>query len=473
MKRFSIIMAGLLFCAGIAQAQFIEDGLRLARPNGLISARAGAIGPAYSGIADDFAALYYNPAGLMFIPRRELTLGVQLHRTRNTTDFLTSSTILNGNSEAINAIGFVSPLKFGSTKAAIAVGYLLESDFDDDYKITGRGSSSIVGAWITSPGSQALARDLFLSDSINGRLVTPLGGGLNQTATVLESGGLHSLSGGIGIDIAENVSIGFTLHGKWGSYSYDRRYNEVDDQNIYNELDTANFSNVDFTSLLVRETVDQDISGIGASFGIMGKIEDFMRFGITVRTPSYYSITENFSRTAKVTFDNNDVYESPADGPEAGRNSYSVSTPFVFNTGLSFHVMGLTVAGSVEYSDLSQVEFSSSLVDIEDMNIDIAEQLTGQLTWGVGAEYEVPALPVVVRAGMSSGSSVYTDAPDEEEYTLFTAGAGLYFAPKNRIDAMYGNRTTFSRRVLYNAADAGFSLDRASSQFALQFIYRF
>ncbi len=473
MKRLITLTAGLLLCASGMQAQFIEDGLRLAQPNGLISARAGAIGPAYSGIADDFAALYYNPAGLMLVPKRELTLGVQLYRNQNTTDFLTSNTILNGNSEAINAIGFVAPLKFGTTKAAIAVGYMLESDFDDDYKTTGRGSSSIVGSWIASPGSQALAGDLFLSDSINGRLVTPLGGGLSQTATVLESGGLHSLSGGIGIDIAENVSIGFTLHGKWGSYSYDRRYSETDDQNIYNELDTVNFSNVDFSSLLVRETVDQDISGIGASFGIMGRIENFMRFGITVRTPSYYSITENFSRTAKATFDNNDVYESPIDGPESGRNSYSVSTPFVFNTGLSFNLMGLTVAGSVEYSDLSQIEFSSSLVEIEDMNIDIAEQLTGQLVWGIGAEYENPSLPITFRAGVSSGSSVYNDSPSEEEFTLLSAGAGLYFAPNIRIDAMYGHRTTSSRRVLYNSADASFSIDKASSQLALQFIYRF
>lgn len=471
--KHTVLAAGLFLCAGAStRAQFIEDALRLARPNGLISARAGAIGPAYSGIADDFAALYYNPAGLTVLPKRELTLGIQLYRNQNTTDFLTSNTILNGNSEAINAIGFVSPLKFGSTRAAIAIGYMLESDFDDDYKTTGRGNSSIVNAW-TESSSGIMAYDLFLADSINGKLTTPLAGGLTQTATVLESGGLHSLSGGVGVDIAENVSIGVTIHGKWGNYSYDRRYSEIDDQDIYNQLDTIDFSTVDFHSLLVRETVDQDISGIGASFGIMGRIEDFMRFGVTIKTPSYYSITENFSRTAAATFDNGYVANSPAEGADEGRNSYSVSTPFVFNTGLSFHVAGLTLAGSVEYSDLSQVEFSSSLIEIEDLNIDIAEQLTGQMQWALGAEYETAAIPVALRAGFSSGTSVYREATNEEEFSLVTAGAGLYFAPNIRMDAMYGYRTTSYRRALYNDNASTFSVDRASSQFALQFIYRF
>lgn len=473
MKRTSAAAAALLLSTAMSHAQFVEDGIRLTQTNGVISARAGAIGSAYSGIADDFAALYYNPAGLMFVPKSELTLGVQLNRNQNTTNFFSSSTVLNGNSEAINAIGFVSPLKFGKTKAAIAVGYMLESDFDDDYKTTGRGTSSIVNAWIASPGSQALARDLYLSDSVNGRLVTPLSSGLSQTATVLESGGLHSISGGIGIDVAPTVSIGFTLHGKWGSYSYDRRYTEADDQHLYETLDTVNFTNVDFSSLRVRETVDQEISGIGASFGIMGKVEDFMRFGITVRTPSYYSITENYARTAQVVFDNGGTFDSPADGQEEGRNSYEVVTPFVFNTGLSFNIAGLTIAGSAEYSDLSQIEFSSSLAEIEDLNIDIAEQLTGQLVWGIGAEYENEQLPVAFRAGLSSATAIYNDAPSEEAYTQVSAGAGLYFAPNIRMDAMYSYRTTTSRRVLYNAADAAFTVERASSQFAIQFIYRF
>lgn len=455
------------------RAQFIEDGLRLAQNNGIITARAGALGSAYSGISDDFAALYYNPAGLTLLPKSELSIGLQLHRNTNTTDYFASSTRLNGNSQAINNIGFVSPLNLGKTNASIAIGYMLESDFDDDYKTVGRSNSSIVDAWMRSNSPTNIAYELFLADSINGQLVSPIHGGLNQNATVLESGGMHSISGGLAFDIAPTVSIGFALNGKWGNYSYDRRYTETDDLNTYNYLDDVNFTNVDLSSLTVRETLDQDIAGIGATLGLQGRIDNVMRFGITIKTPSYYSISERFSQKYTATFDDGDVYAYPSDTEDRGKNSYSVTTPFVFNTAMSFHMAGLTVAGAVEYSDLSQVEFSSSLIEIEDLNLDIAEQLTGRLVWGVGAEYDTGILPVALRAGVTSGSSAYSQSTSEDTYTTYSAGAGIYFASNIRVDAMFSTRNTTQQRSLYNAPGGTFSVDKTMSQFAMQFIYRF
>lgn len=469
-----LALLGILCVPFSLRAQFIEDGLRLARTNGIITARAGALGPAYSGISDDFAALYYNPAGLTLLPKSELSVGLQLYRNTNTTNYFASGTRLNGNSEAINNIGFVSPLKFGKTNAAFAVGYMLESDFDDDYKVAGRGSTSIIGTWLNTPVySNSIAWQLYLADTLGGQLVSPIQGNLTQSATVLESGGLHSISGGLAFDIAPTVSIGFALNGKWGSYSYDRRYIETDDMNVYDQIDTANFSNVDFASLTVRETLDQDIAGIGATLGLQGRIDDAIRFGITIKTPSYYSISERFSQKYTATFDNGDEYSYPEDEEDRGKNSYSVSTPFIFNTALSFHIAGLTVAGAVEYSDMSQVEFSSSLTGIEDINLSIAEQLTGKLMWGFGAEYDTPLLPLALRAGVTSGTSVYSESTDEDTYTDFSMGAGIYLAPNIRIDAMYGTRSTTQRRALYNTPQGTFTIDRSISRFAMQFIYRF
>lgn len=470
---FFPVMLGILGLSLPLRAQFVEDGLRLAQNNGIITARAGALGAAYSGISDDFAALYYNPAGLALLPKSELSIGLQLSRNANTTDYFASSTKLNGNSESINNIGFVSPLKLGKTNASIAVGYMLESDFDDDYKTVGRSNSSIVDAWLNSTSPTNIAYQLYLADSIGGRLVSPIHGGLTQSATVLESGGIHSISGGVAFDVAPTVSIGFALNGKWGNYSYDRRYTETDDLNRYNFLDDVNFTNVDFTSLMVRETLDQEIAGIGATLGLQARIDEVMRFGITIKTPSYYSISEKFAQRYTATFDDGDVYSYPSDTEDRGKNSYSVTTPFVVNTAMSFHFSGLTVAGAVEYSDLSQVEFSSSLISIEDLNLDIAEQLTGRLIWGVGAEYDTGILPVALRAGVTSGTSAHRESTNEDTFTTYSAGAGIYFAPNIRVDAMFSTRNTTQQRALYNAPGATFAMDKATSQFAMQFIYRF
>lgn len=453
-------------------AQFIEDGLRFAQPNGIITARAGALGAGYSGISDDFAALYYNPAGLTLLPKAELSVGVQLLRNSNRT-YVPFSATFQSNSEAFNAIGIASPLTFGKTNASIAIGYALESDFDDHYKAVGRSSSSIVNGWMASPFDRDIAYQLFLADSVNGALVTPIRGGLTQNATVLESGGLHSLSGGMAFDIAPTVSLGVTLSGKWGSYSYDRRYIETDDQNIYNALDRENFTNVDLSSITVRETLDQEITGIGATIGLQARVDEVIRFGVTIKTPSYYSITEKFSQKHTATFDNGDTYSSPSgDSTDRGKNTYSVTTPFVFGSAVSLHVSGLTLSGAVEYRDASQIEFNSSLLSIEELNIEARERLRGQLTLGGSAEYEADFLPIVLRAGLSRTESPYSATPSDAT-TIFSTGVGLYLTPAMRLDAMYATHNTPYKRALYNLAEAGFDGERRNSHIALQFIYRF
>lgn len=473
MRKSFLTLAIGLFCLPAARAQFIEDGLRLALPNGVIAARSGALGKAYSGISDDFAALYYNPAGLTLLPKAELNVGLQLHRNTNTT-FTPFSATFQSNSEAFNAIGIASPLVFGKTNAAIAVGYALESDFDDHYKAVGRGSSSIVNAWMASPSERDIAYQLFLADSINGKLVTPIHGGMTQNATVLESGGLHSLSGGMAFDITPTVAMGVTISGKWGTYSYDRRYTETDDNNIYNVLDRENFTNVDLASLSVRETLDQEIAGIGVTLGIQARVDELLRFGVTIKTPSYYSISETFSQKHTATFDNGDTYSSPSDGLEdRGKNSYSVTTPFVFGSGLSIHFEGVTLAGAVEYRDASQIEFTSSLLSIEELNIEARERLRSQLTLGGGIEYEPDFLPMAFRVGISSTESPYSNASGGDATTIASVGMGIYLAPTMRLDAMYAAHETYYQRALYNLADAQFDGRQRNSHIALQFIYRF
>lgn len=469
-KCFLALAISLCSVPVITRAQFIEDGLRLAAPNGIIAARAGALGASFSGISDDFAALYYNPAGLTLLPKSELNIGIQLHRNTNTT-FSPFSSTFRSNSEAFNAIGIAAPLVFGKTNAAIAVGYALESDFDDNYKAMGLGSSSIVNAWMASPSERGIAYQLFLADSVNGKLVTPIKGGMTQHATVLESGGLHSLSGGMAFDIAPTVAIGVTLSGKWGTYSYDRRYTETDNQNIYNALDRENFTNVDLASISTRETLEQEIAGIGATLGIQARAGETLRFGVTIKTPSHYSISETFSQKHTAKFDNGDTYSSPSgDSTDRGKNSYRVTTPFAFGSGFSLHFWDLTIAGAVEYRDVSQIEFTSALPSIEELNIEAREHLQSQLTLGGGVEYEPTFLPVTFRVGLSSTNAPYSNA----DATLTTSmGMGIYLAPAMRLDAMYATHYVHYKRALYNLAGARFDGRRDNSHVALQFIYRF
>ena len=87
MKKLILILIGIILISPVAKSQFIEDALRFSQPNSIITARAGGLGTAFHGVSDDFSALYYNPAGLSLMQKRELTFGFGFLRNTTETDY--------------------------------------------------------------------------------------------------------------------------------------------------------------------------------------------------------------------------------------------------------------------------------------------------------------------------------------------------------------------------------------------------
>ena len=65
-------LVALLLCAATTDARATEDGGTLSPFAFGVGCRALALGGAYTAVADDASALFWNPAGLAGIPRREL-----------------------------------------------------------------------------------------------------------------------------------------------------------------------------------------------------------------------------------------------------------------------------------------------------------------------------------------------------------------------------------------------------------------
>ena len=147
-----------------------------------------------------------------------------------------------------------------------------------------------------------------------------------------------------------------------------------------------------------------------------------------------YEIHEDFSWNASAEFDNNILSDS--DYVYDGQNSYNVTTPFVYCAGVSFNFQGLTVTGGVEYTDVTQLEFSEGTQKVQDLNIQIVQSLTGQLTYGFGAEYQLPVFPAFVRASYAVTTSPYIDNTPNADLTFLSVGGGLYIGEKVRLDAL-------------------------------------
>lgn len=466
-------MITVVFLAYSAQAQFIEDALRFIQDNGYGSSRAGGLGVAYNGVSDDFAAIAYNPAGLSLVRKSEITFGLDFLRQATTTTFLGRQEALGSNSASPTHIGIVAPFSTKQGAASIAIGYVYENSFFNTSSFGGfNQSSSIVQSLMneTNVLGDNLAFQAYLADTAGGKLHTPINGNLWQQGFIRERGGIHNLSGGAGFDLTPNVSLGFTITGKWGSYSYSREYRENDILNVYNKFDPVNFSSVDFNNLTLTESIEQQISGLGGTLGIMGRVENFLRFGLAVKTPTFYQVDEHFSRTLSAVFDDNS--KNTAEQPNT-RNSYNITTPFTFSAGLSMHLEGLTFAAGAEYRDVTQLQFSDAAPSVERLNIEMLRTLVGQTVYGFGAEYEIPASPFIARASYTGITSPYARDIAGAKTDILALGGGIYLAPNIRLDVLFRKSSVSELRVNYGDGQSQYIVDERPLQISAQFTYRY
>lgn len=455
------------------RAQFVEDALRLVRLDGYTTPRAGALGIGFAALADDIGALAYNPAGLTRIPGIELTGGLFFSHNATQTSFLATLTPAASNSTALTHLGVATSERWGSTRAALGVAYALENDYEGSLQYSVfNPSSSIIAYWA---GATPLPREnwafrLYLADTVNGRMVTPVQDSLQQESFVRERGGLHALTGGIAFELSRWISLGFTVALKYGRFSYSRDYRETDVLNRYNWLDTAQFTNVDFHQLQLREDFMQELSGITGSLGLLFRMENFFRLGLAVRFPTFFQVRERFSQSATAFFDNGDQKRIR----EEGQNSYNVRTPFVFSAAVAFHIpeVGLTFAAGAAYSDVTQLEFTDGPWEVLQLNRLILDQLVGETLWGAGVEWQLPTLPLTLRASYNNITSPYGKDIPGATTSILAAGAALYLAPNIQLDFLLRRLEVSELRNSYGE-NVSYTLTRKPFTVAAGLTYRY
>ena len=466
----------MLFIVGSgAKGQLIEDALRYSRYSPAMTPRAAALGEAYYGLSDDFSALFYNPAGLTLVRKSEINVGFGFNSGNSTSNFLGNSDKIKYNTEFLTNIGFVIPFKTSIGSASIGLGYALEKDFKNDIHGEGFNSKSTLILDYTNNTPKTVIDNmgayLYLADTTFFK--TPIKDSLQQSFDAYENGGIHDIVLGGAFDISENVSVGATILGKFGTYKYQKTYTESDIYNIYNQRDEPLFRTVDFDYLVLDQTIKQDISGITGSIGIMGRFKDFMRFGVTLKLPTYYEIDETYSEYAVAHFDDGS-YTTPAWGTKA-TNSYKITTPFTYSAGMSIFFEGLAASFAIQYSDLSQMEFKGAS-DLEALNRTISRDLGGQTTLGVGMEYDFPEsiAPLVLRGGFSNTSSPYSKEISGTDIKNYSFGLGYYFAPNIRLDGVYRLSEYSQLRSNYSSGEGSqYSYDAKVGYVGIQLTYRY
>lgn len=465
MARFYLLITAalLLTAGGPASAQTIDDVFRY-------SERAPAIGAHDMGWLDangtagsgTYTALFSNPAGLGWASSSTFAGGLVGDFTTNEARlFLPSTTSApfdrtqSGYRIGNAALTYRVPTEQGNLVLGAAIGRT--RSFDRTLVASGiNGQSSITDTFL--PGSPSplpnddgsftfdrrlttlafdagaiefdpnRAGDLGFSNNDFVQAVRPgAGRTVEQREDLIESGGLYDTSFGGAIEVAPDVMLGGAFTVAFGSYSFDRIYEEVDVNNTHTGSqydvvlgDGAVLSG--FDALRYEQGIEADLTGFGARFGASAKPVDPLRVGVSFATPTYYTITETFGTRIETFFDEGG---SLAAGSIADSEfEYEVRTPWRVSAGAEFNLGPFNLAGDIEVIDWSTTGFSADDLTLESEIDRQVRELDVTVNSRVGASFSMDGLTV-------RGATAFQPNPNESsprsDRTFFSGGLSYSF----------------------------------------------
>ena len=386
-----------------------------------LGVRAMSMGGAYVGIADDYTAVFWNPAGLAQMRQRQGYVAV-VHNTydnkaRKAGDPRTSSELSN---TRIGSLGLVYPYPVYRGSLVFGAGFNQVKDFDSIIRI--RGFSQV--------------------DS------------LQTDNTFSHEGDLTMVSLAAAIDISPSIALGLTLNFLSGEDENIREYNWIDSEDYFIE---SRWSSQDVFN-------DDYDTAFGATLGAMVRTprkDPRVRFGATVSTGPTYKIDYSFAQAMadEDGFPGYNLVEYDDDRePETTPNvvntdSYKLSLPLQLGAGFSCQpVKGLWLAGSAHVAGWSQSEYKGEDEYGLRASASFEEQYEDVVRYHLGVEWQVPNITLDLRAGFYSDPLPFVGprdpdlSPDpqtnpltaiERDRRFFTLGAGMLFDEVMQVDAAW------------------------------------
>ncbi len=250
MKPQKTAFVALLFVLGL-NSLALANGLNL----NSLGTRALSMGGAFVGLADDFSAIYWNPAGIANFDKRYIGF--------YGTDVIPSATYLF---QAPTSLGLVTLVDAKSLTKHYLSGMLTYYQPINERLVAGVGVYVPAGLGAAWDGGDFLQMQDFL-------LEYPTD--VNSPAYFWESRiGLVTISPAIAYKVNDQVSIGATFNINYGMFNLKRWAGAIELPDPTGTFDLGQYED------------DQNGWGFGATFGILFKANETLSFGATVRTPS-------------------------------------------------------------------------------------------------------------------------------------------------------------------------------------------
>lgn len=402
-------------------SQSAYDAVYLAGNEQGFGARARSIGGAYTALADDYSALYWNPAGLGYLQKSQFNLELSNQTINN-------SSIYSGNPNSdkqtytnLNAIGLALPLPTTRGSLVLAFGYNQVSDFNSNLLISGTGMEpNDIGFNISDDNGISQWYD-FNSDVKRLERVDTEGG-----AKQINVGGAIALSPAF----MAGISVGFI----GGGEVYNQRYEQFDEDDIYNSYPG------DFESYVVNQYLETKLGGIELKFGGSLEMTKRLRLSGVITLPSVLKVTENHSFDDRLIFDDGTIDEYQSNG----QWNYKIEKPFTFDGGAAYLGRYLNIAFSARYRDWSQIQYavsgddfnSNDYNDLIYENTILKQNYEATIDYHLGAELKLPFFNTTIRSGYAVRPEPYLLSDNEDRYQ-YTGGIGYQVDRDLTLDITY------------------------------------
>lgn len=365
-----------------------------------VGARALGLAGAYTAVAADFTALYYNPAGLAQIGRSEFGLHLDNRSVDWETTYLGNTETTPLDKTRLQAVGFAYPFPTYRGSMVLAIAYHRVASLDLEYFRAG---------------------------------ADPSGGIAFEEERIIESGSLGAYQAGLAWDISPKLSLGVTGTILSGSSDRERTF----------EYDGTN--EIDFEST-ITETY-QDITAISGTLGALYDIRDDLSLGLALHLPESYDLDGEVYddvRRYQAFESNGGVEVDTLDYIDEFRFEDDITLPFRISAGLAFRKSGFLVSADVTYADWKAIDYAG---EIRTADRDFAYRSTLDLR--LGAEYTFRNAPLRLRAGFVSQPVPYDliatdvflgqaeEANFDQDRRFFTLGAGVLLDRQLMLDGAY------------------------------------
>ncbi len=476
--RLALVLALAGTLVPEASAQTAEDALRFTERSPATGARMiGMAGAGIAGLAD-YSALFSNPAGLGYFRKSSVSGALNAVYATDASFSRTpgfSPVGLDEDASATNignlAYVYRAPTRRGSFVMAAAFNQV--NSFERDLRFEGdNGASSISTSFLPFDdeyGLDANGNLDFLADlpfaAFNGGVIeffpelqdrgeypfleaVAPGTTILQRGTVIEQGRMNEVSFGGAVEASRGVMVGLSANFAFGSYEFLSLFEEDD---VRNENGPDDYSVLlddgqlleGFRALEYRQHLNSDLLGVNLRLGLSSDVASNVRLGLTLETPTYYTINEDFGAEYTTFFDvgRSLSYGGSASDVGSGEFEYQIITPWRVGLGVGFHAANVTASADLEYVDWSQLELDadSDRAFFIDLNRAIEQDYEPVLNTRFGVEYSLGDLllrggfayrpdPLDVAARRSDGATL------DRAKTFFSAGLGYRFQNQFQVD---------------------------------------